>query len=74
MATFLVVKFPGGNFPVTTIYYHTIIMQTTASQIFVMFGCMCQVVVFYSLRLLLAPVIETVLLLDRGIYLYEQGR
>ena len=32
-----------------------------------------RVVAFYSLRLSLAPVIETVLLLDRCLYLHEQG-
>lgn len=39
-------------------------------------SCMEQwkrVVVFYSLRLLLAPVIETVIQLDRLLYLSEQG-
>ena len=33
-----------------------------------------QVVVFYSLRLSLAPLIETVVLADRCLYLYEGGR
>ncbi|KAF2364002.1 Methyltransferase domain [Trinorchestia longiramus] len=32
-----------------------------------------EVIVFYSLRLLLAPVIETVILLDRCFFLYENG-
>ena len=32
-----------------------------------------RVVVFYSLRLSFAPVIETVLLLDRAVYLFENG-
>ncbi|XP_076053409.1 methyltransferase-like protein 25B isoform X2 [Oratosquilla oratoria] len=32
-----------------------------------------QVVVFYSIRLMLAPVVESVVLLDRLMYLYEQG-
>ncbi|XP_062614488.1 methyltransferase-like protein 25B [Saccostrea cucullata] len=32
-----------------------------------------QVVTFYSLRLSLSPVVETLLLLDRQVYLYEQG-
>lgn len=33
-----------------------------------------RVVIFYSLRLMLAPVIETVVQLDRLLYLREQGR
>lgn len=33
-----------------------------------------QVVAFYSLRLLLAPSIESVLLLDRMLFLHEAGR
>lgn len=33
-----------------------------------------RVVIFYSLRLMLAPVIETVVQLDRLLYLTEQGR
>ncbi|XP_064101767.1 methyltransferase-like protein 25B [Macrobrachium nipponense] len=32
-----------------------------------------QVVVYYSLRLLLAPVVESIILLDRLIFLYERG-
>ncbi|KAG0720629.1 Protein RRNAD1 [Chionoecetes opilio] len=32
-----------------------------------------QVVVYYSLRLLLAPVVETVVLLDRLLFLYDKG-
>ncbi|XP_045611979.2 methyltransferase-like protein 25B isoform X1 [Procambarus clarkii] len=32
-----------------------------------------QVVIFYSLRLLLAPVVESVVLLDRLLFLYEKG-
>ncbi|KAK8726965.1 hypothetical protein OTU49_017481 [Cherax quadricarinatus] len=32
-----------------------------------------QVVIYYSLRLLLAPVVESVILLDRLIFLYETG-
>ncbi|XP_042203507.1 protein RRNAD1-like [Homarus americanus] len=32
-----------------------------------------QVVVYYSLRLLLAPVVESLVLLDRLLFLYEQG-
>jgi hypothetical protein len=32
-----------------------------------------RVVMFYSLRLMLAPVIETVVQLDRLLYLTEQG-
>ncbi|XP_047468711.1 methyltransferase-like protein 25B [Penaeus chinensis] len=32
-----------------------------------------QVVVYYSMRLLLAPVIESVVLMDRLLYLYEKG-
>merc|ERR1712059_154527 len=32
-----------------------------------------EVVTFYTLRLALAPVIETVILLDRCLYLYENG-
>jgi hypothetical protein len=31
------------------------------------------VVVFYTLRLSLAPLVETAVLLDRMLYLYEQG-
>ena len=31
------------------------------------------VVTFYSMRLLLAPVIETAILLDRMLFVYEQG-
>lgn len=40
-------------------------------------SCLAQwhrVVAFYSLRLLLAPIIETVLQLDRLLYLSEQGK
>jgi hypothetical protein len=33
----------------------------------------CDVVVFYTLRLSLAPLLETAVLLDRMLYLYEQG-
>jgi hypothetical protein len=33
-----------------------------------------RVVMFYSLRLMLAPVIETVVQLDRLLYLAEQGK
>lgn len=33
-----------------------------------------QVVVFFSLALLLAPLVETLILLDRMIYLQEQGK
>lgn len=33
-----------------------------------------RVVIFYSIRLMLAPVIETVVQLDRLLYLKEQGR
>jgi hypothetical protein len=33
-----------------------------------------QVVIFYTLRLLLAPVVETILLLDRLLYLQEHGK
>ena len=33
-----------------------------------------RVVAFYTLRLLFGPLLETVLLLDRGLYLLEQGR
>ncbi|XP_066983035.1 methyltransferase-like protein 25B [Macrobrachium rosenbergii] len=36
-------------------------------------GRWMQVVVYYSLRLLLAPVVESVILLDRLIFLYEEG-
>nr|XP_034320341.1 protein RRNAD1-like [Crassostrea gigas] len=32
-----------------------------------------QVVIFYSLRLSLSPVVESLILLDRQLYLYEQG-
>ena len=32
-----------------------------------------QVVAFYTLRLSLSPVVETLILLDRQLYLYEQG-
>ena len=32
-----------------------------------------RVVAFYTLRLLFGPLLETVLLLDRGLYLLEQG-
>lgn len=32
-----------------------------------------EVVTFYSLRLAMAPVIETVILLDRQLFLYENG-
>lgn len=32
-----------------------------------------QVIAFFSLRLMLAPVIESLLLCDRMLYLYEQG-
>ena len=32
-----------------------------------------RVVAFYTLRLLFGPILETVLLLDRGLYLMEQG-
>ena len=31
------------------------------------------IVAFYTLRLVLAPVIETLILLDRVLYLHEQG-
>ncbi|XP_023222876.1 protein RRNAD1-like [Centruroides sculpturatus] len=31
------------------------------------------VVIFYSLRLMIAPVIETLVLLDRLLFLYEKG-
>jgi hypothetical protein len=33
-----------------------------------------RVVVFYTLRLLLAPLVETILLLDRVLYLKELGK
>jgi len=33
-----------------------------------------RVVIFYTLRLLLAPLVETILLLDRLIYLKELGK
>jgi hypothetical protein len=33
-----------------------------------------RVVIFYTLRLLLAPLVETVLLLDRLLYLQELGK
>lgn len=33
-----------------------------------------EVIIFYSLRLLLAPVIETMLLMDRLLFLYENGK
>lgn len=32
-----------------------------------------QVVIFYSLRLSVSPVVESLILLDRQLYLYEQG-
>lgn len=32
-----------------------------------------QVVIFYSLRLSMSPVVESLILLDRQLYLYEQG-
>lgn len=33
-----------------------------------------RVVIFYTLRLLLAPLVETILLLDRLLYLQELGK
>jgi hypothetical protein len=33
-----------------------------------------RVVIFYTLRLLLAPLVETILLLDRLLYLKELGK
>lgn len=33
-----------------------------------------RVVIFYTLRLLLAPLVETILLLDRLLYLKEHGK
>lgn len=39
-----------------------------------MLGRQQEVVAFFSLALLLAPVVETLILLDRMIYLQEQGK
>ena len=46
---------------------------TKLSCLFIFSGQWWRVVAFYTLRLLFGPLLETVLLLDRGLYLLEQG-
>lgn len=66
--SFISFIFTGMSQKMQAINVHTIIYQNN----FIIFPWW-QVVVYYSLRLLLAPVVETVILLDRLLFLYENG-